>query len=178
MKRILDLFTWKMFTEAFNNKYFPKSLRQHKEREFIKLEQGSRIVTEYEAEFARLAKFAPDLVATEERRARRFEKGLRSRIKQAVIPFELTTYREVVSKSLLVERAQLLDKEEIKAQPSGHKFNGGNSRAQFWKNNGQKRRNDQGNNKGHHQNKQQRKTCSKCGKEHLGEMPYGYGCVL
>ncbi|KAL2454376.1 Retrotrans gag domain-containing protein [Abeliophyllum distichum] len=31
-------FTWKMFMEAFNNKYFPKSIRQQKEREFLKLE--------------------------------------------------------------------------------------------------------------------------------------------
>ncbi|KAL2466228.1 Retrotrans gag domain-containing protein [Abeliophyllum distichum] len=151
-------FTRKIFTEAFNNKYFPKSLRQHKVRKFINLEQGSQIVTEYEAEFVHLEKFSPDLVATEERRAKHFEQGLRSRIKQAVISFKLMTYREVVSKSFLVQRAQILDKEENKTQPSGYKFNGGNSRTQFWKNNGQKRRNDQGNNKGHYQNKQPRKT--------------------
>ncbi|KAL2474476.1 Uncharacterized protein Adt_35212 [Abeliophyllum distichum] len=34
---------------------------------------------------------------------------------------------------------------------------------------------NQGNDKGHHQNKQQRKTCSKCGKEHLGECLMGTG---
>ncbi|KAL2542488.1 reverse transcriptase [Abeliophyllum distichum] len=114
-------FTWKIFMEAFKNKCFPKSIRQHKEIEFIKLEIGSRTVTKYKVEFVRLAKFAPGLVATEKRRARRFKEGLRSCIKHEAIPFELTSYREVVSKSLLVERAQLLDKEENKAQPSGHR---------------------------------------------------------
>ena len=33
----------------------------------------------------------------------RLEDGLRFRIKQGVVPFELTTFRAVVSKSLLVE---------------------------------------------------------------------------
>ena len=39
----------------------------------------------------------------EETKARRFEDGLRFRIKQGVVPFELTTFRVVVSKTLLVE---------------------------------------------------------------------------
>ncbi|KAL2480176.1 CCHC-type domain-containing protein [Abeliophyllum distichum] len=152
MRRILDHSLGRCLQRPSTTSIFQRAYASIK-KEFIKLEQGSRTITKYEAEFARLAKFAPDLVATEERRARHFEKGLRSRIKKVVILFELTTYREVVSKSLLMKRARLLDKEEINAQPSGHKFNGGNSRAQFWKNNGQKRRNDQGNNKGHYQNK-------------------------
>lgn len=63
-------FTWEMVKDAFNNKYFPKSIRQQKEREreFIKLEQGNWTVAEYEAEFACLTKFAPGLVATEGRK--------------------------------------------------------------------------------------------------------------
>ena len=60
-------------------------------------------VAQYEAEFSRLAKFAPTMVVDEETRARRFEDGLRFRIKQGVVPFELTTFRAVVSKALLVE---------------------------------------------------------------------------
>ncbi|KAL2498482.1 Retrotrans gag domain-containing protein [Abeliophyllum distichum] len=112
MIRILDLYL-EMFMEAFNSKFFPKSIHQHKEREFIKLEQENRIVAEYEANFSHLEKFALDLVATKERRSRRFKEGLRPRIKQAVIPLKLTTYREVVSKLLLVERAQLLDPSQV-----------------------------------------------------------------
>ena len=66
-------FTWAMFRDAFYEKYFPKSVQQQKEREFTQLEQWNKSVTEYEAEFARLAKFAPTLVATEASRVRRFE---------------------------------------------------------------------------------------------------------
>ena len=61
------------------------------------------IVAQYEAEFSRLAKFAQTMVVDEEAKARRFENGLRFRIKQGVMPFELTTFRAVVSKALLVE---------------------------------------------------------------------------
>ncbi|KAL5542432.1 hypothetical protein UlMin_010142 [Ulmus minor] len=94
-------FTWEIFKNEFFNQYFPKSVRREKEREFSRLEQGNKTVAEYEASFARLAKFAPDLVATEESRARRFEEGLRASIRQAVIPFEIVTYSGVVNKALL-----------------------------------------------------------------------------
>ena len=43
------------------------------------------------------------MVVDEETRARRFEDGLRFRIKQGFVPFELTTFKVVVSKALLVE---------------------------------------------------------------------------
>ena len=60
-------------------------------------------LAQYEAEFSRLAKFASTMVVDEETKARRFEDGLMFRIKQGVVPFELTTFRAVVSKALLVE---------------------------------------------------------------------------
>ncbi|XP_050240799.1 uncharacterized protein LOC126689609 [Quercus robur] len=43
------------------------------------------------------------MVVDEETKARRFEDGLRFRIKQGDVPFKLTTFRAVVSKALLVE---------------------------------------------------------------------------
>ncbi|KAL5553334.1 hypothetical protein UlMin_040735 [Ulmus minor] len=104
-----ETFTWEMFKNEFFNQYFPKSVRREKEREFSKLEQGNKSVAEYEATFARLAKFAPDLVATEESRFKCFEEELRASIRQAVVPFEIATYSGVVNKVLLVERAQRLD---------------------------------------------------------------------
>lgn len=81
------LLTWNGFRDAFYDKYFPESVRRQKEDEFIKLQQRSKTVAEYEADFTRLSKFAPSLVATDLSRARRFESGLRPRIKEAIIPF-------------------------------------------------------------------------------------------
>uniref|UniRef100_A0A2N9FT08 Reverse transcriptase n=1 Tax=Fagus sylvatica TaxID=28930 RepID=A0A2N9FT08_FAGSY len=111
--------------QAFYEKYFPTSVRRQKEREFIKLEQGNMTVSQYEAEFARLARFAPTLVAEEDSKARRFEEGLRPRIKTSVIAFELTTYRAVVNKALLIERglnetqADREDRQKKKPRPTG-----------------------------------------------------------
>ena len=168
-------FTWKKFQEAFYAKYFPKSVHQEKEREFTHLEQRNKTVAEYEAEFARLAKFAPSLVATEEGRVRRFEEGLRPRIKEQVIPFELTKYGDVVSKELLVERTQRVAQEENKARYGGP--SSGGSSGKFWKGKGQnlKRKSDHGQNNGrrNEQDKQQRITCTNCGKEHRGECLLG-----
>ena len=103
------------------------------------MEQGNKTIVEYEASFARLVKFAPDLVATKESRARRFEEGLRASIRQAVIPFEIVTYSGVVNKALLVERAQRLDSDQNKNRPGGQKSSGGNSKQTFWKGNDRKR---------------------------------------
>ena len=60
-------------------------------------------VAQYEAELSRLAKFAPTMLVDEETKARRFDDGLRFRINQGVVPFDLTTFRAVVIKALLME---------------------------------------------------------------------------
>lgn len=88
-----------MFKIDIHEKYFPRRVRQQKIREFIKVEQGDSTMAGYEANFAKLSKFAPNLVADEESRARKFEDGLKPEIKKAVVPFELTTYREVLNKA-------------------------------------------------------------------------------
>ncbi|KAL5578342.1 hypothetical protein UlMin_020041 [Ulmus minor] len=154
-----EAFTWEMFKNEFFNQYFPTSVRREKEREFSKLEQGNKTVAEYEASFARLAKFAPDLVATEESRARRFEEGLRASIRQAVIPFEIVSYSGVVNKALLVERAQCLDSDQNKNRPGGQNSSGGNSKQTFWKGNDRKRNSGGGNDNPNQQGKQPKRTC-------------------
>ncbi|KAL5554254.1 hypothetical protein UlMin_041655 [Ulmus minor] len=150
-----------MFKNEFFNQYFPKSVRREKERKFSRLEQGNKTVAEYEASFARLAKFAPDLVATEESRAKCFKEGLRASIKQAVIPFEIATYSGVINKALLVERAQCLDLDQNKNCPCGQNPSGGNSKQTFWKGNDRKRNYRGGNDNHNQQGKQLRRTCQK-----------------
>ncbi|KAL5563228.1 hypothetical protein UlMin_032975 [Ulmus minor] len=130
-----EAFTWEIFKNEFFNQYFPKSVRQEKEREFSKLEQGNKTVAEYEASFAQPTKFAPNLVATEEIRAQCFKEGLRASIRQEVIPFELATYSGVVNKALLMERAQRLDSDQNKNHLGGQKPSGSNSKQTFWKGN-------------------------------------------
>ncbi|XP_052186003.1 uncharacterized protein LOC127797265 [Diospyros lotus] len=93
--------TWDQFKELFLKKYYPANIRNQKEAEFLMLKQGSLTLIEYERKFDELSRFTPALVDTEQKRARRFEQGLRDDLRQAVITFELGTYHEVLAKAQL-----------------------------------------------------------------------------
>ncbi|XP_047307490.1 uncharacterized protein LOC124911039 [Impatiens glandulifera] len=98
-ERDTSTLSWDTFKKAFYNTYFPKSLRQEKEMEFINLKQGNMTVTEYQARFVELAKFAQSWMGSEITKARKFEMGLSPHIRQVVVPFELNTFIEVVDKA-------------------------------------------------------------------------------
>ncbi|KAI5339250.1 hypothetical protein L3X38_018522 [Prunus dulcis] len=67
---------WEEFQRVFSEQFYPPSYRHAKKSEFLYLKQGSMSVMEYEHKFNELSRFAPELVATEEDRCRRFEEGL------------------------------------------------------------------------------------------------------
>ena len=77
-----EILTWERFWVAFYDQYFPRSIRIQKEQEFIYLKQKGMSVTEYEAKFTELAKFAPRLVDGEQERVHKFEMGLRTEIRK------------------------------------------------------------------------------------------------
>ncbi|KAL6286303.1 hypothetical protein ACE6H2_010693 [Prunus campanulata] len=81
--------TWEEFQRVFFEQFYPPSYKNAKKSEFMYLKQGSMSVLEYEHKFNELSRFAPELVATEEERCRRFEEGLWLDI-QAVVT--ATTY--------------------------------------------------------------------------------------
>src|SRR5262249_43941028 len=60
--------TWEEFLMAFREKYFPRHVRDKKEKEFLNLEQGAMSVMDYEAKFSELEKYAPHICADEGRR--------------------------------------------------------------------------------------------------------------
>ncbi|XP_058223132.1 uncharacterized protein LOC131332840 [Rhododendron vialii] len=68
--------TFAEFETLFLDKYFPTPLRLAKEQEFLNLKQGTMIVTQYAAKFKELSRYAQTAVATEDKKARRFEWGL------------------------------------------------------------------------------------------------------
>ena len=47
------------------------------ELKFLELKQNNISVVEYEAKFTKLSRFVPEFVNTEEKRARRFQQGLK-----------------------------------------------------------------------------------------------------
>ncbi|KAK2981643.1 hypothetical protein RJ640_000209, partial [Escallonia rubra] len=53
--------------EIFLGKYFPRNVKDDMVEEFLKLEQGrDETVKDYEARFARLSRFAPQVIDTDQ----------------------------------------------------------------------------------------------------------------
>ena len=121
-------------------------------------------MSEYEAEFARLAKYAPALVVDEVSRARRFEEGLRNEIKRHVAAFELNNYKMVLEKVLVVERRLIVDdgKKDLETKKRPEPVDGFNETgsSRKFKNQG----NGGNANRGSSGNKL---SCPRCGRNHL-----------
>ena len=73
------------------------------ELKFLELKQNNLSVPEYEAKFMELSLFVMELVNTEEKRARRFQQGLRQWIQNWIAVLEVTDYATVVQKETIVE---------------------------------------------------------------------------
>nr|XP_027066672.1 uncharacterized protein LOC113692458 [Coffea arabica] len=98
--------TWVNFIREFNAKYFPPLIQEKKKDEFIRLNQGTQSVAEYESQFTRLAKFAPELIMTEQRRVRCFIQGLNVEIQKDLAVTQINTFSDVVGKALRAENAR------------------------------------------------------------------------
>ena len=96
--------SWVEFQEMFNDKYFPESIRHMKEVEFIKLEQNNMTVSQYEAKFAELSRFAPHLANDESRMIRMFQKGLKWKIRQHLISTKFELFSNIVDRAHVVEQ--------------------------------------------------------------------------
>ena len=78
--------TWDQFSKSFYDRFFPTTAQKEMEEQFIRLQQWNRSVDEYAAEFLRLSRFAPYMIADEEKRASRFQQGLQMDIQVLLIP--------------------------------------------------------------------------------------------
>ncbi|KAA0060795.1 ty3-gypsy retrotransposon protein [Cucumis melo var. makuwa] len=88
--------TGEQLKESFYEKFFSASLRDAKQQEFLNLEQGDRIVEQYDAEFDMLSHFAPEMIATEVARADKFVRDLRLDIKGLVRAFRPSTHADAL----------------------------------------------------------------------------------
>ena len=77
--------------------------------EFVRLEQRDLTVAQYEAKFIELSRFAPQLIATEEEKALKFQDGLKPYLKNKISILKLGVYLEVVDRALIAEK----DNEEL-----------------------------------------------------------------
>ncbi|XP_030473584.1 uncharacterized protein LOC115691148 [Syzygium oleosum] len=109
--------TWAAFTESFYGKYFSESAQERKLAEFMRLRQGQMTVDQYEAEFARLSKFAPRMVENLQDKVRRFRDGLKPDLRSQMISLNIQDYGEMYERVQAIERDQL-----ERAAASGSRF--------------------------------------------------------
>jgi hypothetical protein len=81
------MFSWEEFKEKFHEHHIPESIMELKRQEFEKLEQGSAPMMKYIRDFSRLSCYAVDEVSTEEKRKKRFLRGLNPYVKMQMRPF-------------------------------------------------------------------------------------------
>ncbi|XP_074557053.1 uncharacterized protein LOC141813046 [Curcuma longa] len=98
--------TWEKFREIFESQYFPLSYQMTRRQEFQSLQQKGRTVMEYNAEFNRLARFCPELVAEDRSRMLQFVQGLDGNLQVKIAGFGISSYREALDRALLIESAQ------------------------------------------------------------------------
>ena len=91
----------------FNEKYLPPLIQEKRKNDFIRLRQGNLSVAEYETQFTRLSKFAPELVMTERKRVRRFVQGQNVEIQETLAAVQIDTFVEALEKSQRVESARV-----------------------------------------------------------------------
>ncbi|XP_011625197.1 uncharacterized protein LOC105421034 [Amborella trichopoda] len=89
---------------AFDEKYFPDSVRERKKVEFIELQQGGMTVEQYASKFAELSRYTPHIININTRKAAKFERGLRSDIRGRVLLANLKLYSPLVDLALKIER--------------------------------------------------------------------------
>jgi len=77
-------------SKGLYERFFPTTAQKEMEESFIRLQQLNRSVHEYAAE--RISRFAPYMVSGEEKRASRFQQGLKMDIQIFPIPQQLKTY--------------------------------------------------------------------------------------
>ena len=98
--------TWKFFLDEFKKKYVGRIYLNNMRLEFHNLKQRQMSVTEYQREFTRLSKYAPEILVSESERCRKFEDGLNDHIWAHVIGFCQEDFSKIVTCALNVERVK------------------------------------------------------------------------
>ncbi|KAF5933551.1 hypothetical protein HYC85_029722 [Camellia sinensis] len=104
---------WEAFVNAFQEKFLSSAAREKLREQFCQLRQQGLSVAEFEATFTSLSRFAPELVASEERRCFEFERKLRRGLKLRVGGSFIREYKRLVDATAHME---LMMQEEPEGQ--------------------------------------------------------------
>ncbi|XP_028126418.1 uncharacterized protein LOC114323135 [Camellia sinensis] len=146
--------TWDRFKETFYEKYFPQCMRDRKISEFEQLKQGTMSVAEYESKFTELARYAPHMVDTDYKKAR---KALMAETNiTALETSKLTTMTEAESKKFKKQKVETVSESVASVNE--------NLNSSFSDNTTKGSSGSVG-----------RSTCRECGKQHWGICHRGTG---
>ena len=110
--------TWEFFLDRFEKKFIGQRYKDEQRRAFIYLRQRQLSVFEYERQFSRLEKYAPEMVDTEERWCRKFEEGLNRDLRMLIVNHRYQVYTDLVEAALNIEQLRNEEK-QVKAKKSG-----------------------------------------------------------
>ena len=96
---------WVMFRREFLDRFYPRSYKEARVKEFYRLVQGNLSVSEYEKRFSELGRLVPSVFDDEEQKTNKFRSGLNSNIRPYVTSSSLTRYGEMVDTAIRVEQS-------------------------------------------------------------------------
>ncbi|KAK8930903.1 hypothetical protein KSP39_PZI016199 [Platanthera zijinensis] len=105
--RVYTDISWNEFSEAFLEHFIPSAARDGLEERFLQLKQGSMSVTEYQQEFQHLARFADSYELDDRGYAKRFYKGLRDPLRQALLFIADSSLAEIIDMAKRLEADHL-----------------------------------------------------------------------
>ncbi|XP_070020429.1 uncharacterized protein [Nicotiana sylvestris] len=114
--------TWDQFTQLFLDRYIPPSKMEEPRYQFEQLEKGQMSLTDYEARFSELSRYALMILPTSVERVKRFVAGLHSNIMANMArEVELrTSYQLVVEIARRIEGYRQRGKEHMQYDKRAH----------------------------------------------------------
>jgi hypothetical protein len=102
LNMVVEDVSWELFEERFQERYLSEEFIEHQVNEFNVLRQGGRMVTEYEARFMELLRYAPHL-NTKKLKVNRFVFSLNDSLCVKVRILMPQTLHDVVQNTLIAE---------------------------------------------------------------------------
>ncbi|KAK1645987.1 hypothetical protein QYE76_063792 [Lolium multiflorum] len=97
------VFTWDEFKKKFRDAHVPESVVELKKREFDELRQNTAPIMQYVRDFNRLSRYAPEEVDSEEKRKKRFMKGMNPYMKMQLMLARTTEFQELIDSAITFE---------------------------------------------------------------------------
>ena len=107
-----------------------------KKREFCNLRQGGHTVGQYVDDFSKLARYAPDVVATDATKQEKFLEGLNDELSMQLMVSNFNNYRELVDRALMIEGKQQQIDNRKRKYGQGKYNSGAQQRPSFTPNSG------------------------------------------